>query len=151
MAKRITQRFAAVIVRHPFGFPIAYPVVLMRSGGRNTSAKIVLDVEDRNALHRAAIQAGTCKDGLDWCAGLSQVRNRSDEGGEEIALEPPPIRNSYYNGEVLAVEVSSIEGRLPKEPFRGEGGNTQPIDGLNWHQAYLTEAVQKAGALVGQR
>jgi len=139
----------AVVVQDALGSPRAFPVVVLKSGGKVSSAKIVLTFEERIALDGAAKSSGVPegKDGLAWCAGISTIRDRRYEGGQQIAVESA---NYFNNCETQAVDVDSIVGRFPENATEGEQGNEKPVNGLCWGDVVLIRAVRAAHNLRGK-
>jgi hypothetical protein len=143
-----SYKFTAVITRHPFGFPKAWPVVVEKDKKTGTKIYICLSDEERHDLEIAAKQTGTCKDGLAWCAQPMLVEYGPDYG-ELVVLKP--ARGGWINGEEQAILTDNIIGRVPIMAFEGEAGNRKPAHGMNWREANTVEAVHLAHALYGKK
>lgn len=137
-------RLTAVIVQDALGFPRAWPVLVNRSRGE-VWVYICLTHDDRINLECAS-KTTRCKDGLFWAANVFCVRDRTYEGGKELSIEA--ARGGWTNGEPQALLLNEdVLRRLPDAPYRGEGGDRRPAEGLCWREAVLLDAVIRAARL----
>ncbi|KKW13240.1 MAG: hypothetical protein UY48_C0003G0062 [Candidatus Gottesmanbacteria bacterium GW2011_GWB1_49_7] len=147
--KPAKYHLTSVVVRDVLGVPHAFAVVGIKSKRCLSDVKIVLTMEHRMELDRAAKNSGfpDGKDGIAWCTKVFQIRDRRYDGGLEVSVEPSKYFN---NGETLAVEVSDMIHRFPSQLTVGGPLNEAPIPGLCWGDVTFIQAVQAAHNLTGK-